>query len=143
MLDSITFFLAMLGYAGLTVTAVFAARDRFPHRLWRTTALVIVAHVGLVWAVRYEWDVVVATRNGYAPFVIFHGALAVTVASIFTTERLAKRLVLLTFVIVSLGALGARFSEAIVARYRIPVVLLALVGGLELVRVALSQRHAT
>ena len=63
MLERITFLLAVIGYAGLTTTALLAALRRLPVVFWRGVALVIVSHVVLVWMVRYDWQLASATRN--------------------------------------------------------------------------------
>lgn len=47
-----TFFLGMLGYAGLAYLASAAAWGRAAPRAQRCTVLVIAAHVVLVWTVR-------------------------------------------------------------------------------------------
>jgi hypothetical protein len=123
--------LAIVGYAGLTATAVLSARGRVPIALWRATAAIIVAHVVLVWAVRYEWSLATATRNGYAGFLIFHAALALVIASVFLRERAAS-LIGLAFCIVTAGALGAVFRYAEVAAYRPVVIVLAAAGAIGL-----------
>ena len=128
------FLLAVIGYAGLTVSAILAARGRVWPFLWRATAAVIVAHVALVWSIRYEWSWAQATRNGYAGAVIFHGALAVIVTSLFVRGALAARLIAASFVIVTLGALGAVFRYEDVARYRLIVISLAVVGVVGLIQ---------
>ena len=127
-----TFLLAVVGYAGLTLSAVLSARGRVPVRLWRATAAIIVVHVALVWSVRYDWSWAQATRNGYAGFVIFHGALALIVASVFASHRIATRLIVGSFVIVTLGALGAVLRYEEVAVHRPVVIGLAVVGALGL-----------
>ncbi|HSJ62583.1 MAG TPA: hypothetical protein VK922_01635 [Gemmatimonadaceae bacterium] len=129
MLERLTFLLAVIGYAGLTLTAVLAATSRFPARLWRGVALVIVLHVLMVWAVRYDWRLGEATRNGVVGFLLFHGALALILASLFLREERARRLVWTAYAIVTLGALGAVFTYEVVAPYRIPVILLAIGGA--------------
>lgn len=134
MLEQITFGLAFIGYAGLTATAVIAAHGRLPMRFWRATAVVVVVHVLLVWLVRYEWQFAEATRNGYAGFLLFHGALAMIVASVLTAERSARVLVWTAFAVVSAGAVGAVFRYDIVAPYRVPVILTALAGTVALTR---------
>ena len=87
-LEHLTFLLAFVGYAGLTTTAVAAAHGRLSLGLWRATALVIVAHVILVWSVRYEWQLSAAVRNGYVGFAVFHAALAMIVAGADEPVRL-------------------------------------------------------
>lgn len=129
MIERITFLLAVVGYAGLAATAVRASLSTLPFGLWRTVAAVIVTHVALVWAARYEWSLAAATRNGYAGFVIFHGALALIVTSVFLVERRARALVITAFAIVSAGALGAVFRYEVVAIYRVPVIGIALAGA--------------
>jgi nicotinamide riboside transporter PnuC len=128
-LEFVTFLLAVLGYAGLTFTAVAAAWNRFPVTLWRGVAAIIVVHVLLIWSVRYEWQFAEATRNGYAGFVLFHGALLAIVASLMVRESIARWLVWAAFLVVSAGALGAVFIYEEVALYRIPVVVFAIAGS--------------
>jgi hypothetical protein len=86
----LTFLLAIVGYAGLTATALLAAHGRMPVRFWRIVTLVIVAHVALVWTVRYEWRFALAVRNGYAGFVVFHAALAMIAGSLLASRRTAR-----------------------------------------------------
>lgn len=140
MLERITFLLAVVGYAGLTTTALLAALRRLPIVFWRGVALVIVSHVVLVWMVRYDWQLASATRNGYVGFLVFHGALALIVASLFLRERSARVLVWAAFAVVSLGALGAVFRYDVVAIYRAPVMLAAAVGAGGLARACYLSR---
>jgi hypothetical protein len=128
----VTFLLAMLGYAGLTATTVAGLYRPLPRTFWRATALVIVVHVGMVWSVRYGFDPALAVRNGWGGFLLFHGALAMILASTVTAERMANVLVRLSFLVVSAGALGAVSLYEVVAIYRLPVALCAVVGGLAL-----------
>ncbi len=130
----LTFLLAVAGYAGLAAAVVMAGAGRPPVRLWRATSVVIVLHVTLVWAVRYEWSLAEATRNGPAGFLIFHGALALIVVSHAVRPGVAGRLIAVAFAIVTLGALGAVFRYAEVAVYRIPVILIAAAGATGLLR---------
>lgn len=125
---TITFLLAMAGYAGLTTVLLLSLRVRLPTFLWRGVACVILAHVIMVWAFRYHGDVSLALRNGPAGFLMFHGALAMVLISLFTSERLSKVLIRLSFVIVTMGAIGATFLYDVVAVYRIPVLTCALAG---------------
>jgi hypothetical protein len=126
---SLTFPLAIAGYAGLTAAVVLGSRGPAPPWLLRLTAAVVAAHVGLVWSVRYEWQFAVATRNGYAGFAIFHAALALIVASAFLPASHARRLVTAAFAVVTLGAWGAVFRYAEVAAYRFPVLALSAMGA--------------
>jgi hypothetical protein len=129
-----TFLLAVVGYAGLTATAVVAARGRMLRPLWLPTVAVIVVHVFLVWSERYEWQIAAATRNGYAGFVIFHGALAMILVSVVAADRLARVLVVTAFGIVTLGAVGAVFRYEVVEIYRVPVLIVAVAGTMGTVR---------
>lgn len=130
----VTFLLAILGYVGLTAVVVLSVRGRLPVGLWRAVAGVIVVHVAMVWSYRYGWRFDLAVRNGYAGFAMFHAALAMIVASTVVREGLARWLVHLSFLIVTIGALGASFLYDVVAIYRVPVVLCALVGSAALAR---------
>jgi hypothetical protein len=141
MLERITFLLAVIGYAGLTTTALLAALRRLPVVFWRGVALVIVSHVAMVWTVRYDWQLASATRNGYVGFLVFHGALAAIIASLFLAERSARVFVWIAFAIVSFGALGAVFRYEVVAIYRAPVILAAAVGACGLARAYYLSRH--
>ena len=141
MLERITFLLAVIGYAGLTATALLAALRKLPVVLWRAVALVIISHVVLVWMVRYDWQLAGATRNGYVGFLIFHGALVLIVVSLFLAERSARVFVWTAFVVVSLGAVGAVFRYEVVAIYRAPVILIAAVGAAGLARAYHLSRH--
>ena len=125
----ITFLLAIIGYVGLTTVVVHSLRRPMPWMLWRGVALVIVVHVAMVWAFRFHGDFSLAVRNGYAGFAMFHAALLIILVSTFVREHIARRLVQVAFVIVTLGALGASFLYEVVAIYRIPVLLCAVVGG--------------
>jgi hypothetical protein len=140
MLEFITFLLAPIGYAGLTLTAVKAASGTVPRALLRGVAAVILGHVALVWVVRYGGQLSEATRHGYVGFVLFHSALLAIIASVFVGQQLSRRLIVGAFGVVTVGALGAVFMYDVVAIYRIPVVVCALLGGAGLVRAYRVQR---
>lgn len=125
---SVTFFLAMLGYVGLTLAVLLAAVDRSPIWAARTAAPIILLHVALVWSFRYEWQMTQATRNGYLGFLIFHSALLLILASAFLRGCMGQTLPLLAFLAVTAGALGAVFRYEEVEVYRIPVILCAVAG---------------
>ena len=135
----LTFLLAVIGYAGLTLTAILAARGRVPAAFWRITAAIIVAHVVLVWTVRYEWSWPEAVRHGYAGLLIFHGALALVIGSVVWPDR-ATPLIHATFAIVTLGAVGAVFMDADVAMYRQIVIALAVAGAVGLLHAWYNAR---
>lgn len=143
MLEFVTFLLAPIAYAGLAVAAVQANRERSSPTLRRSVAAVALAHVTLVWSVRYGGQLSVATRNGYSGFLLFHTALVAIVASAFVAERVARRLLVTAFGVVTLGALGAVFVEDVVSIYRVPVVLTAIGGGIGLVRSYRARRTET
>jgi hypothetical protein len=128
MLEFFTFLLAAIGYAGLALTAVIAAHRAVPAALLRLVAVIIASHVALVWAFRYEGQLGQATRNGYFGFLVFHTALLAVVGSVFVADRLARRLVIAAFGIVTIGAVGAVFRYEEVAMYRVPVILCAILG---------------
>lgn len=128
-MDTLTFALAITGYGGLTATVVIMQRGtRLPRVVWWPTAAAIVCHVALVWAVRYDWRFAMATRNGYAGFLIFHAALALVVGSLFMAVSRARLAIHAAFLAVTAGALGAVFRYDEVAIYRVPVIALATVG---------------
>lgn len=141
MLEFVTFLLAPIGYAGLTLTAVKAARGAVPVILLRSIAVVIISHVILVWVVRYEGQLSEATRNGYVGFVLFHSTLLAILASVFVRERLARRFIVAAFGIVTVGALGAVFRYEVVAIYRVPVIVCATLGIAGLARAYRLERR--
>lgn len=124
----ITFLLAILGYVGLTAVVALSVRGRVPVRLWRGVALVILVHVAMVWIYRYGGRFDLAVRNGYGGFAMFHGALAMILTSTVMREAVARRLIHLSFLIVTVGATAATFLYDIVAIYRVPVLVCAAVG---------------
>lgn len=134
MLEFITFLLAPIAYAGLAIAAVRAVQQRPSPLLQRAVAAVAVAHVALVWSVRYHGQLSEATRNGYPGFLIFHTALVAIVGAAVAAPWMARRLLVGAFAVVTLGALGAVFRYEVVAVYQIPVMLIAVGGGIALVR---------
>jgi hypothetical protein len=142
MVEFVTFLLAPIGYVGLTITAVQAARGPIPVTLLRAVTVIVLIHVLLVWIVRYDGQLSEATRNGYVGFALFHTTLLAIVASLFVGERLARRLLVAAFGIVTIGALGAVFRYDVVAMYRVPVILCAVLGSAGLVRAYHMRRAA-
>lgn len=128
LLEELTFALAPIGYAGLALCAALAVHRSTPLALWRLVATVIVAHVLLVWHVRYGWQFSEATRNGYGGFLLFHSALLAIVVSTFVSEALRRRLVVAAFLVVTLGASAAVYRYDVVAMYRYPVHIISLLG---------------
>ena len=127
-IEFITFLLAIIGYVGLAANTVLISQGKFHQGLITVAAMVIVIHVLMVWHFRYEWQFSEATRNGYVGFLLFHfSLLAIGGATIFP-ENQAKWLIILSFLIVSVGAIGATFRYEVVTIYRYPVLLIAVVG---------------
>ena len=127
-IETITFLAAITGYAGLTANMALVAAGRHRPKHMTPVALVVFAHVLMVWHYRYEWEIAQATRNGYAGFVIFHAALLGILAAPLAGNRLAKRLVAFSFLVAAMGASGAVMRYDEVAVYRLPVFLCDLVG---------------
>jgi hypothetical protein len=142
MLELVTFLLAPIGYAGLTLTALKAARGAVPVILLRAVAVVILSHVVLVWVVRYEGQLSEATRHGYVGFVLFHTTLVAIIAAVFVREHIARRLIVAAFCIVTVGALGAVFRYDVVSMYRVPVIVCAVAGIAGLVRAYRLDRRS-
>ena len=127
-IEFITFLLAPIGYLGLCANMILATKNRLNKNFMIVTAAVIAVHVFMVWSFRYEWSFAQATRNGYVGFLLFHGALSMIAGSLFVKTKKAKTLLVVSFLVVSLGALGAVFRYDVVSKYRIPVILIALAG---------------
>lgn len=130
----VTFLMAILGYVGLMCVVVLTVKDRPWVWLWRIVVPIIFVHVVMVWMFRYDWQFDLAVRNGYVGFVIFHLALISILISAFCRHDLAQKLIHLSFVIVTVGALGASFRYEDVAIYRFVVMGCGFVGGFGLFR---------
>ncbi len=141
-MEFVTFLLAPIGYAGLTLTALKAARGAVPVILLRAVAVVILSHVVLVWVVRYGGQLSEATRHGYVGFVLFHTTLVAIIASVFVREHVARRLIVTAFGTVTLGAVGAVFRYDVVSIYRVPVIVCAVAGIAGLVRAYRLDRRS-
>ncbi len=127
-IETITFLAAITGYAGLTANMVLVAAGRHRPKHMTPVALIVFAHVLMVWHYRYEWAIDQATRNGYAGFVIFHAALLGILAAPLAGNRWARRLVAFSFLVAAMGASGAVMRYDEVAVYRLPVFVCDLVG---------------
>ncbi len=127
-IETITFLAAITGYAGLTANMVLVAADRHRPKHMTPVALIVFAHVLMVWQFRYDWEIAQATRNGYAGFVIFHAALLGILAAPLAGHPWAKRLVAFSFLVAAMGASGAVMRYDEVAVYRLPVFVCDLVG---------------
>ena len=137
----ICFFAAIVGYVGLTAVVVLTLRDRHPIALWRVVALIVFVHVLMVWIYRYDWQFDLAVRNGYAGFVLFHTTLVSILIAAFANKHLARKLMHLSFVIVTIGAAGASFRYAEVSMYRFVVIPCGLVGAVGLVKFYIFDRR--
>ena len=127
-IETITFLAAIIGYAGLTANMVLVAASRHRRVYMLPVALIVFAHVLLVWQYRYEWEIAQATRNGYAGFLIFHTALLGILYAPLARDRDARRLVAFSFLVAAMGASGAVLRYDEVAVYRLPVFVCDLVG---------------
>lgn len=127
-IETITFLAAIVGFAGLTANMALVAIGWHRPKYMTPVALIVFAHVLMVWHYRYEWEITQATRNGHAGFVIFHAALLGILAAPLAGSRWAKRLVAISFLIAAMGASGAVLRYDEVAVYRLPVFICDLVG---------------
>lgn len=135
----LSFFLAFVGYVTLAVAAATAVRRPRP-ALIRVCAAIVVAHVILVWWLRYDWQIAAATRNGPAGFMVFHTALAAILWATIAPERVARRLIIAGFAIVTIGAIGAVFRYDDVRPYRAPVIVCAVGGAAGIAGTAVRHR---
>ena len=135
----ITFFFAVIGYTGLTITLLLSLKKNIPHLFWRIVSLIILIHVFMVWSYRYDWQFAVSVRNGYSGFLIFHTALLMILLSNFVKENIEKTLIRISFIVVTTGAVGAVFKYDVVAVYKILVLICAAVGSTGLLWVFLKR----
>jgi hypothetical protein len=136
----ITFLLAVIGYAGLTLIVFLSLKKRIPLHLWRFIAVIIFVHVLMVWIFRYNWQFALAVRNGYTGFILFNSALLMIIISTIVKQNISAILIRLSFLIVTAGAIGATFRYDAVAIYKIPVVVLAVAGSGGLLCMLFRQR---
>ena len=136
----VTFLFAITGYVGLTAVVVLTLREQHPIVLLRAIALIILTHVLMVWIYRYDWQLDLAVRNGYAGFVIFHTALVLILLSTFVNKYLSQKLLHIAFVVVTTGATGASLRYDEVSMYRFIVILCGLVGGIGLIKFYILDR---
>jgi hypothetical protein len=125
---------------GLTTVVVLTLREQHPTALWRIVALIILAHVLMVWIYRYDWQLDLAVRNGYAGFVIFHTAFALILLSTFVNKYLSQKLLHISFVVVTTGATGASLRYDEVSMYRFIVIPCGLIGGIGLIKFYILNR---
>lgn len=78
----LTLILCALVWSPRVTSPLLARLQRLvPAMAWLALA-VIVAHVWLIWNVRFGWRFEVSVRNGPVGFVLFHGALVALVAAL-------------------------------------------------------------
>lgn len=121
--DWVVFGLAFAAYALLGADVVLHAWKRPRRLLSIATAAVLIAHVGLVWGVRFGWSMDIALAKGLAGFLIFHAAFLTIVAAAAAPEPWSGRLVFAAYPVASVGGLGAAFTYDYVAMLRIPLIL--------------------
>ncbi len=125
---TVTFVLAIIGYIGMTATLIRTNLKNLPRGFWIATVAIIIIHVFMIWHVRYGWEFGLAVRNGYGGFVVFHTAFLLIVGSVFTSDIISRRLLHISFIIVTAGATGAVFIYDAVSIYRIPVIICGVAG---------------
>ncbi len=126
-MDNLTFGLALAAYALLGADVVARAWGVKRRPLTIVLAIVLTAHVALVWGHRFGWSVETALAKGLTGFVIFHAAFAAIIAAAVAREPWATRLLYAAFPVASIGAIGAAFKYDYVSVWRIP--LLAVLAG--------------
>jgi len=124
----VTFLLAFLGYAGMTAVVWVMSTRGLPVLLWRIVSAVILCHSVMIWAFRYHWQLDLAVRKGYAGFLMFHGAVVLVIAANFAPERIARRLIEISFLVITAGSIGATFLYEAAGAYRYPVLACAAAG---------------
>lgn len=122
--------LAVAGYVGLFLQMFLLHVGENFRWFWIAVVLVIVAHVFLIWDVRYTWQFSQAVRNGYVGFLLFHSALVLIVVATFVSEKMMNHLVRFCFMIISAGAIGAVSRYGVVRNYGWYVYFIATFGGL-------------
>ena len=122
--DHLTFPLAGAGY--LLLGADFALRSggRAFRALTVLLALVVLAHVALVWSDRFDWSLARMLQKSVAGFVLFHAALLLVLAAAVLPRRHGDRCILLAFPIVSAGALPAPFRYPEIGWLKAPLLAL-------------------
>ncbi len=138
-MDWLVFGLAYVGYALVCADVSMRAWRRKSRIVTAAAAVVILAHVALVWIVRFEGSLDVALSKGAAGFAIFHVALALIVAASLAPEPWSGRAMFTAFPIVTLGALGAAFKYDYVAVLRLPLIA---AFGAAIAAIVLARRWA-
>lgn len=123
-MELLTFGLATAAYASLALDVCLGGR----RGVSIATAVLALTHVFLVWHLRFEWSIAMATTRGWGGFVVFHAALGLIVAAAAAPAGWARRLVFTAFPIVSIGTVSAVFRYEFVAVWRWPVIAIAAAG---------------
>lgn len=121
-LDDLTFGLAGVGYVLLAKDTALRVLGRRWNWLGIVTSKVVVAHVLLVWALRFDWSPSYAWNKSPAAFLLFHTAFALIVVAPMLRDRLRDRLTKATFCVVSLGVLPAPFRYPEISMLGLPMI---------------------
>ncbi|HKS16946.1 MAG TPA: hypothetical protein VJU16_06515 [Planctomycetota bacterium] len=120
-MDFLTFGLAFLAYTLLGIDVAARAWNVRVRKLTLALAIVLTAHVALVWGHRFGGSLEAALAKGLAGFVIFHAAFAAILAAAVAREPWATRLLTAAFPVASAGAIGAAFKYDYVSGLRFPL----------------------
>jgi hypothetical protein len=107
--NAVTFGLAGAGYILLAKDTALRLAGRPWPALGVLTALIVLVHVALVWAFRFEWSFTKAWEKSPPAFLIFHSALLLILLAPLAAPPARDRLTWIAFAIVSAGALPAPF----------------------------------
>jgi len=120
--DALTFGLAFLGYCLLGATVAVQARGLAARGLRTLLALVLPAHVFLVWHWRFDWSLDAAVRKSVLGFALFHGALLAIIAAAFLGRTASRRVLAAAFLVVSAAAVPAPWRYREIAALRVPMI---------------------
>ncbi|HEU4339177.1 MAG TPA: hypothetical protein VFS19_03840 [Planctomycetota bacterium] len=120
-MDHLTFGLAFAAYVLLAADVAARAWGIRKRGLTFILAVVLTAHVALVWGHRFGWSIEWALAKGWTGFVVFHAAYAAIVAAAVAREPWATRLLFAAFPVASAGAIGAAFKYDYVNGLRFPL----------------------
>jgi hypothetical protein len=138
--DDLTFGLAFAAYALLAADVAARSWGMRIRSLTIVVAVVLIAHVALVWGHRFGGSADAALANGWTGFLIFHGAFAAILAATVAREPWATRFLAVAFPVASVGAIGAAFKYDYVAGLRWPLVGVA---GATVVLAGIGWRKST
>lgn len=141
-MDFLTFGLAFAAYTLLGADCVAHAWGKPRRALTVTLAVVLIAHVALVWGHRFGGSLETALAKGLPGFVVFHAAFAAIVAAALAPEPWSGRLLFAAFPVASAGAIGAAFKYDYVAVLRAPLIVV-LAATLAIATLAWTSRIRT